>query len=268
MVAPPPAKRPETALYAPVKAFLEAQGYEVKGEVAGADVVARRGDEPPVVVELKTSFSLSLVLQGVRRLASADLVYLAVPAPETPGQKRHWWGRRRDIRALCRRLGFGLMTVDFDLAPALGVEVLLDPAPYAPRGRPKAKARLLREFQRRIGDPNTGGVSKRGIVTAYRQDALRLAAVLSETGPGKAAEVAAASGVGRAGTMLRADHYGWFERVARGVYRLTPAGEAALALYADVVAALAAAPRPARSVAPRRRRASASGSSGPPAPRA
>ena len=33
----------EQDLYAPVKALLEAQGYEVKGEVGAADVVGIRG---------------------------------------------------------------------------------------------------------------------------------------------------------------------------------------------------------------------------------
>jgi hypothetical protein len=68
----------ESDLYAPVKALLEGQGYVVKGEVRGCDVVAVRGDEPPVIVELKRVFGLSLVLQGVDRLALSDRVYLAV----------------------------------------------------------------------------------------------------------------------------------------------------------------------------------------------
>ena len=55
----------ESDLYAPVKAFLEAQGYAVKGEVRGCDAVGVRGDEPPVVVELKRGFGLGLVLQSV-----------------------------------------------------------------------------------------------------------------------------------------------------------------------------------------------------------
>jgi hypothetical protein len=52
----------ETALYAPVKRFLEAQGFSVKGEVCGCDLVALRGDGPPVVVigELKLKFNLEL----------------------------------------------------------------------------------------------------------------------------------------------------------------------------------------------------------------
>ncbi len=54
----------EASLYAPVKRFLERLGYEVKGEVRGCDLVARRGDEPPVIVELKLRFNLALVFRG------------------------------------------------------------------------------------------------------------------------------------------------------------------------------------------------------------
>ena len=69
----------EQTLYPPVKAFLEAQGYEVKGEVNDCDVVAIRGEEPPIIVELKTGFSLPLVFQGIVRQGLSDNVYLAVP---------------------------------------------------------------------------------------------------------------------------------------------------------------------------------------------
>src|ERR1700690_3299787 len=71
----------EVALYPPVKAFLERQGYVVRGEVCGCDLVACRGNEEPVIVELKLRFTLSLLLQGVDRLALSPLVYLAVPRP-------------------------------------------------------------------------------------------------------------------------------------------------------------------------------------------
>ena len=42
----------ESDLYAPIKAHFEAQGYEVKGEVGAADVMARRCAEPAVIIEL------------------------------------------------------------------------------------------------------------------------------------------------------------------------------------------------------------------------
>ena len=67
----------EADLYPPIKAYLQRQGYEVKGEVGAADVVGRRGDDL-VVVELKLGFSLALFHQGVERLLTTDHVYLAV----------------------------------------------------------------------------------------------------------------------------------------------------------------------------------------------
>ncbi len=223
----------EYALYPPVKAFLEAQGYEVKGEVNGCDLVAVRAEEPPVIVELKTAFSLPLVFQGIARQGLSDNVYLAVP----PFSGRT--ARRKDALALCRRLGLGLLTVRLEPTPF--VEALLDPAPYRPRKRTPAIGRLLREFRHRVGDPNEGGSNRRKIMTAYRQDALRCAVHLRRNGETKAAIVAGTTGVARAGAMMRADHYGWFERPAdtlRGVYGLTPKGRAALEEYADTVAAL------------------------------
>ena len=213
----------ETELYAPVKAFLQAQGYEVKAEVKGCDVVAVRGGEAPLIVELKTSFSLPLVLQGIERQRLTDNVYLAVP----PFSGRA--ARRKEVLALCRRLGLGLLTVR--LQPTWFVEALLDPAEYRPRQRKPALGRLLREFQQRVGDPNTGGATRRKIMTAYRQDALRCAGYLGDNGPSRAAAVAKATGVAKAGQIFLKDYYGWFERVVetpRGVYHLTPKGREAI----------------------------------------
>ncbi len=231
----------ETDLYAPVKQFLEGQGYEVKAEVIGCDLVARRGQEPPVVVELKTGFTLPLVLQGVERLSLADDVYLAVSVPHEPSPSSVWRRERRSILKLCRRLGLGLLAVHEPTArrPAL-VEPVLDPGPYKPRPDRRRQGLLLKEFAHRVGDPNTGGATRRPIVTAYRQDALRCASVLASRGPTRAAEVARASGVSRATTLMYRDAYGWFQRAARGIYELSPKGHDALETYADVVEGLTA----------------------------
>ena len=75
----------ETDLYPPIKALFEDQGYVVKSEVGAADVVAVRGGEPPVIVELKLTFSLALVHQCVARLKVSDAVYMAVE--RKPGKR-------------------------------------------------------------------------------------------------------------------------------------------------------------------------------------
>ena len=220
----------ESDLYPALKAYLTAQGYDVKAEIGECDLMARRGDEPAVVVEMKVTFSLALVMQGVARQAMFDHVYLAVPVSGDRG----WKLRYRDILALCRRLGLGLLAVRVD---ACQVEAHLDPAEYAPRKNVKRAGRLLREFERRVGDPNLGGITGVKKMTAYRQDALRCAVQLVG-GPLKASVVVKAAGVARAAELMRADHYGWFERVDRGIYALTPKGVAELAGHADEVAAL------------------------------
>jgi hypothetical protein len=203
----------ETDLYEPIKHFLAAQGYEVKAEIGSADVVAVRGGEPPVIVELKTGFSLSLFHQAVERQAISDLVYVAVPA----GKGRGAWKALLKNQKLCRRLGLGLITVR--LADRQ-VTVHLDPAPYQPRKSKPRQAQLLGEFARREGDPNVGGTTRQKIVTAYRQDALRCAKCLMEHGPTKAALVSKLTGVAKARQIMADNHYGWFRRVAMGVYAL------------------------------------------------
>lgn len=204
----------ETELYAPVKAFLEAQGYVVKGEVRGCDVVGVRDAGEPVVVELKRGFSLELVLQGVDRLALSPLVYLAVGA---------WPRRLSEVRRLCRRLGLGLMIVRRGQ-----VEVATDPVPYVPRRDRKATARLLGEHARRRGDPNSGGSTRVPVMTAYRQEALRCATLLEANGPMSLAALRAAGDVPAAAKILQRDVYGWFERRARGIYALSAGGRAGL----------------------------------------
>ncbi|MCR8826145.1 DUF2161 domain-containing phosphodiesterase [Pseudosulfitobacter koreensis] len=211
----------ETDLYPPVKAFLEAQGYVVKAEVGAADVVAVRGGEPPVVVELKLGFSLTLVHQCVARMAVSDDVYMAVAR----GQGKRFARSLKEMTVLARRLGLGLLTVR--ISDGL-VEVHCDPGPYAPRKSKKREGRLLREFARRQGDPNDGGQTRVGLVTAYRQDAVKLALYLYEAGACKGADVARETGVSRATTMMRDDHYGWFEKVDKGIYGLTPKGAEAV----------------------------------------
>lgn len=208
----------ETGLYPAVKAHLEGLGFSVKGEICGCDVVALRGDDPPIIVvtEMKLSFTLELLLQAVDRMAIADEVWLAVRTSTR--------GRDRDsrVRKLCRLLGFGLLGV----LPAAGrVDVLVEPGAYKPRADGRRRSRLLEEHRRRRGDTATGGSTRRPIMTAYRQRALACAAAL-QSGPQTVAALRAT--IPDAATILLRNVYGWFERERRGSYRLSAAGAKAL----------------------------------------
>ena len=209
----------ETALYLPVKRFLEKLGFTVKGEIGGCDLVALSDGDPPVVVvgELKLAFNLELILQAVDRAAAADEVWIAAKI-SARGKGRESDARYRN---LCRRLGFGMLGVT-----ATGnVEVLVKPPTAAIRRNPKKRSRLIAEHQKRKGDPVEGGSTRAPIMTAYRQQALACASALSD-GPRPVRELRAA--IPDAGKILLHNVYGWFDRAERGIYVLTDAGRAAL----------------------------------------
>lgn len=219
----------ETDLYAPIKRYLEGQGYEVKGEIGSCDVVAVRGDEGPVVVELKERLNLALVLQAVDRLAASDAVYVAFRVGK--GQSASWRSRGKQVKSLLRRLGLGLLTVS-----ARGTVVaVLDPAPYRPRPNGERRQRLLKEFAERVGDPEAGGSSSRKRLTAYRQDVLRCARELADAEVLKVSDLRERTGVSRAGPILRDNHYGWFERVRVGHYVLTDRGRRELETWSHAL---------------------------------
>ena len=210
----------EVDLYPPLKHFLTQQGYEVKGEVQHCDVIAVRGDEPVVVVELKLSINMTVVLQAVDRLQISDTVYIGVPKSIVI-LKKH----RKQIVKLLRMLGLGLIVID-PTAALGGVDVLCDPGEYKPRQVKQKTHRLLGEFMHRVGDPNAGGsTTRRGIMTVYRQKALAIAEYLQEHGKTKAAVIARSLTEPKTRVILYDNVYGWFDRLGKGVYALSPRGE-------------------------------------------
>jgi hypothetical protein len=256
----------ETALYLPVKRFLEARGFRVKGEICGCDLVAlpaepvpaapnglsetdgaapplpkrkksraKNGaakpspeDSAPLVVigELKQRFTLELLLQGVDRMAMGDEIWLAVRS--TSKRKNRADGRLSDRRVLklCRLLGFGLLGVT-----ARGrVDMLVEPTAYKPRGNPRRRSRLLREHHRRQGDPAIGGGTRRPIMTAYRQQALAVAQAILEATQARPRDLKPLAP--DAPKILLHNVYGWFARIERGIYGLTEVGREAVKRWA------------------------------------
>jgi hypothetical protein len=208
----------ETSLYLPVKRFLESLGFHVKGEIGGCDLVAIASGSPPIVVvgELKLTFNLDLLLQGIDRADICDEVWLAVSASRRNGRERD-----ARVRKLCRRLGFGLLAV----SETGSVEIISSPDAAMPRRNHRRRSRIVEEHKRRHGDPMRGGGSRAPIMTAYRQQALACAA---KVGLGLRRPRDLKPSIPEAPKILHRNVYGWFERVDRGVYALTEAGEAAL----------------------------------------
>jgi hypothetical protein len=210
----------ESDLYPPLKRVLEAMDFEVKGEVEDCDVVAIRGKEAPVVVELKRSINLTALLQAVDRFAYSPNVYVGVPRDVSALRKE-----RKRILKLFRRLGLGLILIDPGGTRKSAVEIVLDPVPSAPRPNKKRTARLMKEFHTRIGDTIPGGSRAQGArLTAYRQRAIRIAAHLEKVGPKKASVIAAELSEPTARDVLYRNVYGWFLGEGKGIYRLSERG--------------------------------------------
>ncbi|BBH21588.1 hypothetical protein Back11_29330 [Paenibacillus baekrokdamisoli] len=225
----------ETELYKPIKAYFEAQGYEVKSEIMHCDLVAIHPQSgATILVEMKKTFNLALLLQGIERLRLGGDVILAIER----NRKKNGAHNQRfgDLTELCRMLGIGLMTVTFFKTKAPVLDILCEPGDPPVRGQRRLRqTRLLNEFRERSGDYNTGGSTGRKLMTAFREKALRVAWALHEHGqlpPRKAAEL---TQVVKASHILQKDYYGWFERVERGVYRLKPDGTAAVIEHRKII---------------------------------
>jgi hypothetical protein len=111
------------------------------------------------------------------------------------------------------------------ISDAGDVSVIVGSVSPMPRTNPKRRSRLMREHQKRRGDPALGGSTRTPLMTAYRQQALGCAAALA-SGPLRTRDIR--TGVPEAAKILRSNVYGWFERLDRGIYGLTDAGREAL----------------------------------------
>ncbi|MEF2247051.1 DUF2161 family putative PD-(D/E)XK-type phosphodiesterase [Paenibacillus sp. IITD108] len=225
----------EEELYRPLKAFYEQLGYQVRSEVLHCDLVAVHPESGhTVIVEMKKTFNLALLLQGVERLR---LDYDVVLAVERNRKKSGAHNQRfGDLTELCRLLGIGLATVTFYKTKAPVIDMLCEPGDPPVRGiRRRKQQNLLREFNERSGDYNVGGSTGRKLVTAYREKSLRCAYVIHKLGTAAPRQVAAITKNPRSGLLLQNNYYGWFERVERGIYKLRPEGEAALIEYKEVM---------------------------------
>lgn len=207
----------ETDLYQPVKAYFESNGYSVQGEVKHCDLVAQRGDEPLVIVELKTSPNLSLLVQATDRQAISECVYIAVPKKK---YRRNQW---RGIQRVVKQLGLGLLLIS---SSKLGdvVTELFAPTPMR-KIQKRKRDRVINEVNQRQHSYNIGGATRTELMTAYKQNAILIACFLAHLSKASAAQMVKLGTEKNTYQILASNHYGWFEKVERGVFALTEKGE-------------------------------------------
>ncbi len=224
----------EVELYQPIRAYFERLGYTVNSEAMHCDVTALK-NEVLVVVEMKTRLNLDVILQAVQRQKIADFVYIAVPKDGSLLSTRRW----KPICHLLRRLELGLILVSVRKDRSF-IEEIIRPVPFdRSKSISYAKKRrnaLIHEIHQRHGDYNTGGCTRKKLVTAYRELAIRISVVLQMSGPCSVKKIKEIGNLPeKTGRILIDNHYGWFERVGRGVYTLTERAQDDLKVYDELV---------------------------------
>lgn len=212
----------EKDLYEPVKNMLEENGFEVKGEIKNCDIAAVKNGEL-IVVELKKAFSLKLVYQLLERQSFSKYVYAAIARPSESRRSSSY----RSMLKLLKKIDCGLITVAMD-SPVKTTDILLEPCGVKRISSYEKKRSVEDEFKGRSGSFNTGGVTRREIITAYREKSIELLcfaekkefvtnALLKENGYSQ-----------KEYSVFYRNYYGWFKKTGRGTYELSQEGRAAL----------------------------------------
>ncbi|GKU23496.1 DUF2161 family putative PD-(D/E)XK-type phosphodiesterase [Clostridium folliculivorans] len=213
----------EEELYKPVREYLTSIGYDVKAEVGNCDVFAMKGDKV-VVVELKKGLTIELLVQATNRQKFADLVYIAIPKPKINFFSKKW----KDICNLIRRLQIGLILVS-KKDNEYTVKINIEPAPFdikkSVNSGKKKRNSLVKEFKGRSLEDNVGGSKGKKLMTAYREQSIKIAEYMMENGPTSAASL---SKIGfehkRTYSIIYNNYYGWFKKLDKGMYELSEEG--------------------------------------------
>jgi hypothetical protein len=224
----------EKEMYPFVKDFFITRGFEVRAEVLSCDVVAVM-DDIMIAVEMKTQMSIKLLSQAAQRQKSFDLVYIAIPKPSF---KRRTNKAFAELLHLVKRLELGLLYVDTNGEGICTEE--FPPKPFsrerslASRRAQKTRTDAMEEFLSRSEDYNIGGSVREKRMTAYRENALLIVLYIMRDGP-MSAKCLKELGCGdKSYSIVYRNHYGWFERVEKGVYDITQKGRQATKKYKNV----------------------------------
>jgi len=217
----------ESDLYEPIKNYLELQGYTVQGEVKNCDVTAIQGDDL-IIIELKKNFNLGLLLQATDRQRMTDSVYVAIPKKALPHNSE-----RKGKLHLLKRLELGLILVDFDPYPP-AVEIEFHPLEFKRAKSTNRRKAVIRETVARYENANTGGSTRKKIMTVYRQEAIEIAFLLKELGAQSPAALKKMGCSSRTGSILYSNFFKWFTRIDKGIYELTSAGRESLQNFSEL----------------------------------
>jgi len=211
----------EEELFQPIKAYFQEFGYTVDGEVGHLDALCEKNGQF-IAIELKNELNFKVFMQAAKQQKLFEHVFIGCWTPKNIRSRAF-----QDKLYLLHRLGLGLILVSTRTKEAT---VFCEPIvhslnDYKQRNKRK-KEHIVQEFTLRKTRSNSGGVHKKKLMTAYRENCLLVVGYLYAHGPSKAATIKKDIWVNNAYTILYQNHHGWFERIEneKGLYALSQQG--------------------------------------------
>ncbi|MDE6357869.1 MAG: hypothetical protein K2L15_04695 [Eubacteriales bacterium] len=212
-------KTKETDLFEPIKKYFIKKNYKVQGEVKNCDIVCLK-DEEMLIIELKKSFNLKVLYQAMERKAFSNYVYIGIERPKNFRKKEV-----KNMLKVLEKMEIGLITVALD-SPTKNVDIVLEPCYKKVYKTSKKRKIILNEINNRRLETNLGGSSTKNsnILTAYREKAIYIACVLEILEKASGKEIKEIIKIENPNAILRGNHFGYFEKVERGIYALSETG--------------------------------------------
>ena len=202
----------EKELFLPTRLYFEKQGFSVDGEVKNCDLVAIKNDIV-VVAELKKTFNISLVYQLMERKNSTPYVYAVIFRPKNFREKK-----TKQMLKLIKLLGVGLLVVS-DTSGIIEEIVTPNNDNTGIKVNTEKRNTVSKEFNKRDFKENTGGVNRKKILTAYRENSIAALCVADTYGVVETRKVK--DNIKKA---VQSNYYDWFYRIKKGIYGTTEKG--------------------------------------------
>lgn len=208
----------ETDLFKPVRKLLLALGYEVQGEILAADVFAVK-DNQVLIVELKLAITLKLIYQAIERQKITPDVYIAVPKSIIKSHQKN----NPQFLMLLSKLGVGLIEVSKDEATIIHESHVQEQ--MKTRSSSAKKAHMMKEFNERDQYQTIGGTNGKKM-TAYKEKVIEIAKSLYDLKEAPLQLIKDYTRIDKTADILRNNYDGWFTKNEKGLFQLSPLGEA------------------------------------------
>ena len=206
----------ESNMYEPIRELLNSLGFIVRGEVKNCDIAAIKGEEL-WVVEMKLYANLTLLCQAMERKLITEHVFIAIPRPKNNRSKNFV-----TLKKIVSKLELGLVLVSFD-SPIPLAEIAIHPTGRR-KTNPKKSVSVRKEILGRSSD-STGGTTKKGVSTAYREKCIKIACLIKLNEELSSRELLKLGCEKGTAAILRKNHYGWFAKTENGKYTLSTMGK-------------------------------------------